>query len=474
MPEAQRDVSGVPAAILPPNGLTTGSSLKIGVLQNADSLLLFSRKAGGGTKGGLQKQMAKNKNSLGGSINTVPDPLGQVQPQERWGISLVQNLVGMAACAYRRVPTRIGVATSASAALGAGPTGWTDQNIGVSTVVPGSVAGTAPIARLTTLANDCLEWDETIPPEAKCRVAFLASSGGAEVEISVGAKIVWQENLTGTQAGRLIIAEFSVMPGARTIRVRHTGNGTGVKALYIFGINFVSLDHPVTRGAGLDTFASFRDNNAYSVQGESENWYAVQDRDANLIGGGFHGEKRRKADKIVIDGVETTPTVGVPFVYQSLVIQQETTIDFRPHGGGYLDVVSVQDLSTDGTLHRRASFSGSARVGMFYTHMMSANTTFSEVVYPTYQTPTGIGKHAVIGRAPEVKLRNPATGQTVTGQFNLHANERGDYTAGTGHIEVRPDDRKHRIGRGDSDSLTTLSITVTQEYSQSSIQWGSG
>ncbi len=473
MPEAQRDTSGLPAEILPPNDLTAGSSLKIAVWQNANSLLLFSHKPGGG-KGGLQVQMANGKYGLSGSINTVQDSNGQVQSQDRFGISLVQNLVGMSACAYKRIPTRIGVATSAVAALGAGPTGWSDQNIGVATVVPGSTAGTAPVARLTTLGNDCLEWDETFPPEAKCRVAFLASSGGAEVEISVAGKIVWQENLTGTQSGRLIIAEFSVVPGARTIRVRHTGNGTGVKALYIFGINFVSLDHPQTRGGGLDTFASFRDNNAYSIQGESENWYAVGDRDANLLGGGFHGEKRLAADKILVDAVDTAPVIGVPFVCYSLVIQQKTQIDFRPHGGGYLDVFTLQDLTTDGTLHRRATFTGDARLGMFYTHMMSANTTFTEIVYPTYQTLTGLGKHAIEGRAPEVKLRNPTTGQTVTGQFNLHKNERGDYTAGTGHLEIRSDDRKQRYGELDSDSLTKLSRRKRRARSQSSLQWGVG
>lgn len=471
MPEAQRDVSGVPAAILPPNALTGGSSLKIGVLQNANSLLLFSRKAGGGKKGGLQSQMAQGKNGLSGSIVSVADPLGQFQPQERWGISLIQNLVGMSACAYKRVPTRTGVATSASASLGAGPTGWTDQNIGVSTVVPGAVSGTAPAAKLTTLANDCMEWEALIPPEGKGRIGLLASSGGAEVEISVGGRIVWQENLTGTHSGRLIVAEFPVLPGQRTIRLRHTGNGTGVKALYVFGFNFVSLDHPVTLGGELDTYGSFRDNNAYSVQGESENWYAFYDLDANLLGGGFHGEKRRAAYKTLVDGVETTLVVGVPFACQSLVIQDETTVDFRSYGGGYLDVLTEQDLSTDGTLHRRATFTGNARLGMSYTHMMSANTTFTENRYPTYQALTGIGKHAIIGRAPEVKLRNPTTGQTVTGQFNLHSTERGDFTAGTGHLEIRVDDRKHRYGNIDALSNTAFSRRITSLQSQSSIQW---
>ncbi len=440
-------------SLLTTNDQNRSSSYKIGLLLDLYTLLIWTRKAGGGLIGGVQTEMAMNKLSLDLSLLTA---------QERWGLGRVQNMIGSSVWAYRMVANT----TSGT---------WTTvTNIGVADGEPLATAGTQISAVWSNQTNANRDYLVTVPPDGKLRFAFLGSTSGngGEAELSDSGSILAVVNTNVTTGNsKLIIREITTQPGQRTIRVRHIGNGSGTKVVYVLGIHFCSLEHPPTRGATLDTYASFRNANMYCPNGESENWYAFWDWDANLWGGGFHGgESNLVAPQFLVDGIVTTLTVGVPFVFRSFAIKQRTRINWVPHGGGYLDVDTEQDLSSDGVINRSATFAGSMRMGgQGYTHMMSCGPGFVEGTYPQYQLFSGTGKKAIQGRSPMFRLRNPTTGQVMIAEYNLQDDERGLYTLGSGHLEMRGTDNKQRLGLMDYATMTETYRPVTTFNSKSII-----
>lgn len=271
----------------------------------------------------------------------------------------------------------------------------------------------------------------------------LLCGTGTDANIGVTIDGVAAGTISGLATASNTIKVFSFAtskPDGEDVTITLTKNGINGVSVFVIGVNFYELkDWP---GTAADHYFYYRD--AYNVSTNpggradylteaSSNDFVIRDYGSATYGVHYHGGEQNIVSKWYADGAEVTTLTAnqTSFVVSRNIETRGTcTVDWTALPGGTSSAAfeEVYRFGAGGYSNYNLAF-GTIQAEEFYTAMFGAAESFTEVVEPVRIDMAADANLARIpaGRCNRVSQRNPATGQKITLEFSVFANEENHY-----------------------------------------------